>query len=280
MRKHTQQKRGWEFILIILASTVLAILLHQLHHDPLMNSGARPQSIVITSGWFPPVATVALAFTFCVMGLIFLGIQKELQSTKIKKGLLFGLALSGMYIMGMIETHVIFPVSLFGELYTGIADSCGILLLGLLLGKHMADDRLVGEKTAETTFPAILAILVMYVVVRYFSYAVFHIDSSYTTRPLATFLWTAGMGGWIGVMYRLVGRDMWPSHPLKRAVVFGGLVFGLNWFIFNVFVLLFIVIPVWDLVCRSVFDAFAVIIGVYISSLFHRSSRVTSSIVN
>jgi hypothetical protein len=40
--------------------------------------------------------------------------------------------------------------------------------------------------------------------------------------------------------------------------------------LFNLFALLFIVVPVLDLVYRSVFDALAVILGAYISSTFHR----------
>jgi len=78
------------------------------------------------------------------------------------------------------------------------------------------------------------------------------------------------MGGWIGIMYRLVGRDIGYKHPLKRAMVFGGLVFGLNWLVFNLFALLFIVVPVIDLVYRSVFDALAIIMGVYIFTLFQK----------
>ena len=270
MKTHTIQRNAWKFLLIIVASTVFAVLLHQVYHDPLMSLSTKPQSIVITSGWFPPVAFAALALAFCAMGLIFLGIQKALEGTKTKKGILFGLALGGMYLIGMIEACVIFPVSLFGELYTGIADSCGILLMSLLLGKYMADDALNREKNTSPTFPAIVIIPVIYVVVRYFSYTVLHIESSYTTRPFATFLWTAGMGGWIGIMYRLVGRDIWHKHPFKQAVVFGGLVFGLNWLVFNLFALLFIVVPVIDLVYRSVFDALAIIMGVYIFTLFQK----------
>jgi hypothetical protein len=78
------------------------------------------------------------------------------------------------------------------------------------------------------------------------------------------------MGGWIGIMYRLVSGGMLRTHPLKHAAVFGGLVFGVTWILFNLFALLFIVTPVLDLVYRSFVDALAVILGAYISSMFHR----------
>jgi hypothetical protein len=142
--------------------------------------------------------------------------------------------------------------------------------MSLLIGKYWADDTLDKQKHTSTTFPAIVILPVIYVIVRYFSYAVLQIESSYVTRPLATFLWTAGMGGWIGIMYILVSRGMLHTHPLKHAAVFGGLVFGVTWILFNLFALLFIVTPVLDLVYRSFFDALAVILGAYISSMFHR----------
>jgi len=275
MKTYPVQRIFLKFFLIIVASTVLAVLLHQLHRDPLMNLSAKPQSIVITSGWFPPVAFATLALSFCAIGLIFLVIQKTLRGTKLRKGGAFGLALAGLWIIGMTEAYVLFPVSLFGEIYTGIADSCGILIMSILLGKYFADDTLGREKHKSTTSPAIAILPAMYVVVRYFSYTILQIESSYATRPLATLLWTVIMGGWIGIMYRLVGGGMQYAHPLKHAVVFGGLVFGVVWILFNLFALLFIVVPVLDLLYRSVFDALAVIIGVYISSLFQGSTKVS-----
>jgi hypothetical protein len=143
--------------------------------------------------------------------------------------------------------------------------------MSLLLGKYMAEDTIKREEDRLPALPAVLIIPVIYVLMRYFSYTVLHIESSYAVRPLATLLWTAGMGCWIGVMYGLVGRNVWQEHPFKHALLFGGLVFGFNWLIFNLFALLFIDYPVSDLVYRSVFDAFAIVIGVYISLLFQKS---------
>jgi len=270
MTANKKKKQGLKFFLIILASTVFAVLLHQVHRDPLMTLSTKAKSIIITSGYFPPVAFASLAMAFCIMGLMFLAIQKTLHGAKQLKGALFGIAFGGMYLIGMIEVYVIYPVSLFGEFYTGIVDGSGILLMSLLLGKYMADDMPEKERLARPSFPAILIIPVIYVLMRYFSYIVLHIESSYSTRPLASFMWTAVMGCWGGIMYILVGRGIGYENPLKQAMVFGGLVFGINWLIFNLFALLFIRVSVLDLLYRSIFDSLAIIIGVYISSLISR----------
>ena len=270
MAENGNKKQGVEFVLIVLAGTVFAVLLHQFHHDPLMTLSTKARSIVVTSGYFPPAAFVSLVMAFCIMGIMFLAIQKTLHGTKQRKGVTFGIALGGMYLIGMIETYVVYPVSLFGEFYTGIVDGSGIFLMSLLMGKYMAEDTPDGERSARPMLPPIVIIPVTYVLVRYFSYVVIRIESSYSTLPLATFIWTAGMGCWIGVMYMMIGRGITHDSPLKQAMIFGGLVFGINWIIFSLFALLFIKVPVSDLLCRSVFDSLAVMVGVYISSFLSR----------
>ena len=70
---------------------------------------------------------------------MFLAIQRALHGTKRAKGALFGIALGGMYLIGMIEAYVVYPVSLFDEFYTGMVDGSRILLMSLLLGKYMLD---------------------------------------------------------------------------------------------------------------------------------------------
>ncbi len=273
-----KSKQAIKFLLIVLAGTFFAVLFHQVRHDPLMTLGTKERSIVITSGYFPLAAFAGLAAAFWIMGSVFLALQKTLRGTKLRKGALFGIALGGMYLVGMMEAYVVYPVSLFGELYTGIVDGSGIALMSFLLGKYRADDMLDGGRPARSALPAILIISVIYVAVRYFSYTVLQIESSWSTRPLATLLWTAGMGCWCGIMYILIGRGREQATPLKQALVFGGLVFGINWLIFNLFALLFIKVPVIDLLYRSLFDTFAVITGVYLWSQFSRRQTTPGAV--
>ncbi len=45
------------------------------------------------------------------MGVIFRWIQNRLEGTGFRKGGQFGLALGGMYLVGMIEGYALFPFS-------------------------------------------------------------------------------------------------------------------------------------------------------------------------
>ncbi|MCK5312635.1 MAG: hypothetical protein KAJ62_11025 [Desulfobacteraceae bacterium] len=274
MRRHLQNKT-LKFIFIIMISTIIAVLLHQIHNDPLMNLNSKTQSLVVTSGLFPPIAFFALVMTFGIIGLIFIKIQKNLWGSKIRKGMVFGIAMSGVWIIGMTEAHVLFSLSLFGEIYTGFADSCGILVMCLLLGKHFADDTPTKKIKPKTRYISILIIAAIYLLVRYFSYSILNIESAYITNPFGTFIWTAAMGTWIGIMYAVMDMNIYQKIPFKHALLFGGLIFGLQWIIFNLFALLFVVVPVSDLLFRSVFDILAIILGVY----FYRKHSIQKSAV-
>ena len=265
------KNKTMKFSFIVFMCTILSVLLHQIHSDPLMSLSSKTQSIIITSGLFPPVAFTALAITFGIIGLIFLGIQKYLWGSKLRKGMVFGLAIGGVWIIGMIEAHVLFSLSFFGEVYTGFADSCGILTMCLLLGKNFADNTPLRENRPKTSYIAIMVISGMYIIVRYLSYSVFSIESAYIMNPFGTFIWTAAMGAWIGIMYSQMDINIFEKSPLKHALLFGGVVFGLQWIIFNLFALLFIVVPVSDLLFRSGFDVIAITLGVYIFQFFFDS---------
>lgn len=258
----------FKFVAIVLAGAVFAVVLHQVHHDPLMTLQTKSRSVVVTSGYFPPVAFASLVAAFGIMGAMFLALQKSLYGTRVTKGALFGIALGGMYFIGMLEAYVVYPVPLLGEVFTGAVDASGILLMSVLLGRYLAADAPDGDSPRAPLLPAVLIIAAAYVLTRYFSYAVLHIESSSSTRPLATFLWTAAMGCWVGVMYPLIGRGLLPGSPFKRALAFGGGVFGVNWLVFNLFALLFISVPLSDLLCRSMLDALAIIAAVYLASFF------------
>ncbi len=53
-------------------------------------------------------------------------------------------------------------------------------------------------------------------------------------------------------------------------MIFGGLIFGINWLIYNLFTLLFIRVSALDLLYRCIFDALAISIGVSISIFVSR----------
>jgi hypothetical protein len=265
-----EQKNSWKLFFIAVGGTIVTLLGHTLADDPMLQHiDGFTQSIVIRAGLFKPVAFICLVLTYMVMGFIFLRIHKGLRGTNHRKGLSYGVSLGGLWFFAMVETHPMFNVSLIGEFFIGLISLFAILLMSILLATYAADMIPAPKKPMRIWFPATIIIPICYLLLRYFSYTVIHIESGYSARPMATFLWTAGMGIWIGVMYHLLEMETLRSQPLKQALVFGGLVVGINWIISNLFFLLLLDYSILDVLYRSGVDTLAIIAGAYLSSLMY-----------
>ncbi len=92
------------------------------------------------------------------------------------------------------------------ELLAGVFNALPLILLGLLLGIFTATDnaRTVNKKSLIS----ILVVVFSFTIGRYSAYTVMHIESAYSTKPLAALIWTLCMGLWIGVIYRLLEQGL------------------------------------------------------------------------
>ena len=107
----------------------------------------------------------------------------------------------------------------------------------------------------------VIIIAACYFVGRYFAYWVVRTDAG--PNPFATFLWTLAMAVWMGVMYAALGPGSRGHSPTTRALWFGWVVLGIDWLIFYLFMLIFFIMPVLDLIIRPGLDVLFVILGVY-----------------
>jgi len=179
------------------------------------------------------------------------------------KGAWFGLAFGRLWFLGVLESSLVLGTSLEHELIMGLADGVPILIMGTLLGVATATARDSRPRQARATILAVPTIAVCYVVGRYFAYLVLGIDSAVATEPLGTFLWTLGIGVWVGVMYLLPGPGVEPTTATGRAVVFGCVVYGIDWTLFNAFLLVVHDMNALLLILRPLTDAVFVTLGVF-----------------
>jgi hypothetical protein len=114
-----------------------------------------------------------------------------------------------------------------------------------------------------------------YVNGRYVAYAVIQVNSGYAVRPVATFLWTLGMGLAVGLMYGLLKQGLRGNSPLGRALWFGVVVFGIvrvmcNFFMPVVFDMSFISfpVPILNYVFRAGVDILSVTAGVWLAEKY------------
>lgn len=104
---------------------------------------------------------------------------------------------------------------LFDILAYPLADGITLVFLGVLLGRFAGTDSRKDKKVwIGSSYATLIAISILFIVGRMFSYNVFHIYSSYAARQLDTIIWAAAMGFWIGLMYSLLKPGIPDKSPL------------------------------------------------------------------
>lgn len=232
---------------------------------PMRENSVLPPSGIVKAGMLPVAFMVYGLFTYALLALVFLLIQDRMAGTKTIKGLTFGLLFGMMWVIYLFEPLPHSAGAPFLEVLAyPLADGLSLVVLGLLLGKFMGVDvEPNGKECSHSSIIALVSIAISFTVVRFLSYQVIQIYSSFADRPLETIAWAIIMGIWIGVMYLYLRTGKGDESPLIKAVYFGFLVFGIDLFFFNFFVVLVFAADVFDLFVRTMIDIVSVVMGVY-----------------
>jgi hypothetical protein len=250
----------WKILFAVLASVVVDMILHRLF-SPRIEYDYSP-SVFIEKGLFLPAAGIALLIWFGTLAIMFTLIQMNLSGSRIMKGWRYGIAFGVLCSLAIFEMSLIFNSLVADELRTSIADGLSILLLGLLLGRLTGTGGHYVHRRTDLRPISIIVIPLFFVVGRYFGYGILHIMSAYSEKPIATFIWTSGIGCWIGIMYWLL-REANLKSSVAQAFRFGVQIFGCYWLIYNLFVLLFVRVSVSDVFVRVIIDVLSVTIGIW-----------------
>jgi hypothetical protein len=254
-------RNWWKLVLIIIASIVSNILLHVFSPIESANISLGEPSIFVKNDMLIPALIVWELLAFSTFALVFLVIQGSIPGKKLKKGFLYGLSIGGLYLIGMFESTLLFDSALFTEFMMGLPDFLSFVLSGTLLGIFVGTDG--AQKSKRQSCLAVFIIAIFYLVGRYFAYTVLNISSVYNTKPVGTFLWTLGLGLWVGISYLLIQPENREKSIVFQGLFFGAVIFGLNWLMNHVF--LFTIIEFeFDLLIRAGTDILFTIIGVCI----------------
>jgi hypothetical protein len=230
------KKNWWKISLAVILGLVLDMFLHAV--SPTGGIELVPSTFSQTIALIPAI-TLLLATLFAVIAIIFVLMQEGLTGQKWVKGLRYGLAIGGLWIVGFFELGVVSVEPWRNALAWALEDAIPIILMSVLLASMTATDNAAAnanaaaKKTNDLTIPFIaLALLVG----RYFVYVFLQPHLGYWPNPLATFGWTLVLGLTVGMMYWLLASGLKGQSPLRRALWFAGVVFGLNWWLYNIFV--------------------------------------------
>ncbi|MEW6182625.1 MAG: hypothetical protein AB1500_05530 [Bacillota bacterium] len=249
---------------IVLGCTAVDLIGHRL--GPAFHYNAPP-SVFIEKGLFIPAVVVLFIVTYGAAAAVFAAIQKELPGARLSKGFRYGISFGVLWFIGMIEMTLIAGSSLSYELYSGSVDGISFLLLGVLLGVYSGADS-IGKADGRKFAAALVSVTVislLFLIGRYFAYAVLHLESAYINEPLATFIWTLCLGVWVGVMYQLLRQGIGGNSAFARGLWFGVLVFGSDWLLYTLFRAVFVKIALIQIVLRVGVDVIFVSAGVAVS---------------
>lgn len=291
-------KRKLLALFIIALSTTIFRVIFQ----PFMPSGNDnlfPPSAFVRAGLLPLAFTIFGLITYGLLAVVFVLIQDRLAAgSRMKKGLMFGLSFGIMWALFLLEP---LPhgsgASLIELLAYPFVDSITLVFMGVLLGRFIATDSQGRGKAhispdISSGILALVEITGSFLLGRLLSYNVFHIYSSYTTRPFETMIWAAAAGLWIGLMYLLLcpgtagtagSASNTARSPAAKATYFGILIFGIDYLLFSLFLTLVFDYQIWpvgallsyaDLILRVAIDIVFVTVGVYIYEAILKMKRI------
>ncbi|MCJ7433408.1 MAG: hypothetical protein MUO77_07980 [Anaerolineales bacterium] len=255
-------KTWWKILIIALAGAGAAFGLHQI--IPVSASMAGPFSPLVEAIGFPAVVCGYFVVAFSLMLVTFVLIQEHLTGTRLSKGLRCGFAMTIIWYVGLLETNSLVGTPLVDEAVMAIADIIPVFLMSLLLAYFSTTDTPVAP-ARKAGWRAIPVIALCYFVGRILAYTLIHIESGYIARSLATLIWTASMGLAVGISYWLLVFGLTDPARKTRLLWFGGLFFGLNWLVFNLFAPLVLGASFIDIIIRVGIDVLCIMLGVFIA---------------
>jgi len=176
----------------------------------------------------------------------------------------------------MFEAGILKDIPKFRELVFGFSEAIPIIILGLLVSYALRNEKVTNDENRQdkslasiNSYISIFLISVLYLVFRYAGYSLVHIQSQFISKPAETFFWTLGNGVLIGVFYAFLRPMMRPEAGAGKYVMFGIIIFGIDWFFYNMFVPVFFSVSYFEIfrsfVLRAFMDIAGICAGVYFS---------------
>ena len=230
-------------------------------------------SAIVTVGLMVPALLGFLLITFGLLEVVFVMLQSELPYGKWLKGFVFGMSFGGIWYLGVLESTLVLGTAFGRELVAGLSDAIPILVMCVLLGGLVGTQGRARRRQPGSTVLAVPIVALCYLMGRYVAYLVFNIESGAAGHPVGTLVWTSAMGLCVGLMYWLLEPGLGEASPARRAIVFGGVVYGIDWALFNFFLVVLFQMNTLDLMTRVGVDVFSVMLGVLIAETAMRAGK-------
>ena len=217
-------------------------------------------SVFAQNGTMPLAFTVYGMIAYTLIASLFLLIRDRLGGKGILQGLKYGLSCCVVWIVYLLEPLP--HVAALDRITYPAADSLALIVMGLLLGWLFGKPSRPAprQKAAFPVVPA-LAVTACFSAGRMTQYLIFGTYSSFDEKPLETVLWCLLTGAAIACVTAWLNLSIPSGNRIGRAVVLGGLLFGVDLTLFNFFMPLVFDADIPDLILRTFLDILTVTLG-------------------
>ena len=260
MKKATVGK----ILVIGLIATVIRILVQLM--IPSYEQEVLSPSIFVQKGIMPFVFSVYAFFSYSIITAMYLLVENKMPGKKILKGLKYGCAYCLIWAVYLFEPLPHSECAGFINIISyPLADGITLIALGFLIGLLLAKDSDKPEAKQyiyinKTGF-SLICIFFCFVAGRVFLYTVMDIYSSINTDFFETILWVIITGITVSATLIWLGQFIENKSTVIRAVLVGGVLFGVNLTIFNFFIPLVFMANITDLLIRTFVETFFVTVG-------------------
>ena len=217
-------------------------------------------SVFAQNGTMPLAFTAYGIFAYTLIASLFLLIRTRMGGNRVLQGLQYGLSCCVVWIVYLLEPLP--HVAPLDRITYPIADSLALVVMGLLLGWLFGNSARRPDK-AKRPFPIlpVLAVTGCFLAGRLIQYSAADIYSCFGNKPAETLLWCLLTGFMIACVMAWLNRYVGSGGRIKRALILGGLLFGIDLLLFNFFMPLVFTTDIPELILRSFIDILAVTLG-------------------
>lgn len=217
-------------------------------------------SFFVENGTLPLVFSIYGFFAYSFISMMFLLIRNQLSGNKVMQGLKYGIFCCFIWVVYLLEPLP--HVSPIDRITYPAADGLAVVAMGIMLGLMLGENKpsLKNNKSRYDIIP-LISIILCFIVGRLIQYRIFGIYSSFSSKKIETLGWCILTGFVIACTLIWINKYVKEENFVKRALILGCLLFGLNLTLFNFFMPLVFDADILDLILRTVIDFSAVTIG-------------------
>lgn len=217
-------------------------------------------SVFAQNGTMPLVFTIYGIFAYSLIAALFLLVRKQMGGNRVWQGIQYGFACCVVWIVYLLEPLP--HVAPLDRITYPIADSLALIVMGLLMGWLFRNParRSDKEKLHFSILP-MLTVAACFFAGRMIQYLIFDIYSSFDEKPLETVRWCLFTGMAISCVMAWLNLHISNVNRVKRAMIVGCLLFGVDLILFNFFMPLVFDVDIPDLILRTLVDTMTVTVG-------------------